>query len=82
MLQFSEVYGLIKTFRKAGCMDDFVIYTGYEKHELDMSYILALSHMENIVVKFGRYIPERPSRFDDVLGVELASDNQYVERVS
>jgi hypothetical protein len=31
----------------------------------------------NLIFKFGRFIPDRPHRFDEVLGVELASDNQF-----
>jgi hypothetical protein len=30
-----------------------------------------------LIFKFGRFIPDRPHRFDEVLGVELASDNQF-----
>ena len=33
----------------------------------------------NIIVKFGRYIPDMPARFDEVLGVKLASENQYAK---
>src|SRR5574344_2001816 len=29
MLQFKEVFDLIKWFRYKGCNDDFIIYTGY-----------------------------------------------------
>ena len=41
-----------------------------------------LMDFKNIIIKFGRYIPDRPSKFDEVLGVTLASDNQYAERIS
>ena len=37
--------------------------------------------MKNIIIKFGRFIPNRPSRYDEVLGVELASDNQFAKRI-
>ena len=42
----------------------------------------ALKKFENVIVKFGRFIPDAKHRFDDVLGVELASDNQFAERIS
>ena len=35
----------------------------------------------SIIIKFGRFIPNKPSRFDELLGVELASDNQYAMRL-
>ena len=37
---------------------------------------------ENIIIKFGRYIPNQEKHYDDVLGIELASDNQYAEVIS
>ena len=36
----------------------------------------------NIVIKYGRYIPGQTPHYDEVLGVKLASDNQYAERIS
>ena len=35
----------------------------------------------NIIIKFGRYIPNQKPHYDEVLGVNLASDNQYAERI-
>lgn len=62
------------------CYDDIVIYTGYYPEELgDELNILSL--YENIIIKYGRYIPNKPQRYDEVLGVTLASDNQYAERI-
>ena len=31
----------------------------------------------NLYVKYGRFIPDQQSVFDEVLGVNLASQNQY-----
>ena len=62
-------------------MDDIVIYTGYNKDEIE-DKIEELKKYPNIVVKFGRYIPNQQHHFDEVLGVYLASDNQYAERIS
>ena len=61
--------------------DPLIIYTGYNKDEIK-DQIDWLRFYKNIIVKFGRYIPNRPSRYDDVLGITLVSDNQYAERIS
>ena len=81
LLQIDELCDVIKEFRDNGCEDEFVIYTGYREEEV-AGAINKLSSYKNIIVKFGRYIPNRKSRFDDVLGVTLASDNQYAEKIS
>lgn len=60
--------------------DDIVIYTGYTKKELQTE-IQLLQNFNNIIIKFGRFIPNQPSHFDDILGVTLASPNQYAERI-
>lgn len=43
---------------------------------------MILKKYKNIIVKFGRYIPNQKKHFDPVLGVELASDNQHAEKLS
>lgn len=73
--QFDDVCELIGCFRKHGCNDTFVIYTGYEATEIS-NELSKLSMLGNIVMKFGRYVPNGKSRYDSVLGVILASDNQ------
>ena len=78
--QYEELSTFIKEFRKVS-NDQIIIYTGYEKVELS-NQIEELSTYPNIIIKFGRYIPNRDTRFDDVLGITLASDNQYAERIS
>lgn len=80
-LQYSEIYDLISYFRTHECNDDVVIYTGYYKEEIQRQ-IKCLQLFKNIIVKFGRYIPNQERHFDDVLGVYLASENQYAERIS
>ena len=62
-------------------LDPIIIYTGYNEDEI-ADKIDILKDYENIVVKFGRYIPDRPKRFDELLGIELASDNQYAKVIS
>lgn len=61
--------------------DDIVIYTGYNLSELEEKVEL-LSYFENIIIKFGRYIPNQQSHYDNVLGVNLASNNQYAVKIS
>ncbi len=80
MLQFNEIHGFIKYFR-AKTDDDVVIYTGYYPSEIE-DKIKMLSGFSNIIVKFGRFDPDRPKIFDDILGVELASDNQFAVKIS
>lgn len=75
--QFNELYSLIFTLRITyNCNDDVVIYTGYNPDEIK-GMLKDLSAFENIIIKFGRYVPNASSRYDDILGVTLASDNQY-----
>lgn len=61
--------------------DEIIIYTGYKKYEIE-DQLIQLKQFPNIIVKFGRYIPQQPPIYDEVLGVELASPNQYAERIS
>lgn len=60
--------------------DDIVIYTGYKEEELQERKIYEdLKTYQNIIVKFGRFIPDCEKHFDDILGVDLASPNQYAK---
>lgn len=81
MIQINEVLELIIEFRRNGVLDDVVIYTGYYPHELEVE-IQQLKKFKNIVVKFGRYLLNSTPKYDEVLGVTLASDNQYAVRIS
>lgn len=82
MEQSDEVLALIKTLREDfDCHDDVVIYTGYYPDEVT-AILDKLQKFDNIVVKFGRYIPNTKPCFDKELGVTLASDNQYAVRIS
>lgn len=75
-----ELMAFICEFRSR-CNDDIVIYTGYYEDEIQ-PYINKLKvDFKNIVVKFGRYIPDQQSHYDEVLGVNLASDNQKGVRI-
>ena len=82
MIQIEEIYCLLYELRiNQHCNDDVVIYTGYTENEIP-AVIHELSQFKNIILKFGRFLPNRPKRFDDVLGVTLASDNQYGKVIS
>ena len=81
MLQFQDIKELILCLRNNGCMDDFVIYTGYYENELEEQIKWFQKNTENVIVKFGRYIPKRESHFDELLGIYLASENQYAKKI-
>ena len=81
MLQFDEILNLVSYFRKNGCDDDFVIYTGYYADEISQKVAL-LKRFKNILIKYGRFIPESASVFDEVLGVTLNSENQHAVKIS
>ena len=77
---WEELQCFIMNFRYHS-YDDLVIYTGYREDEI-ADKIKWLELYEPIIIKFGRYIPNQQKHFDEVLGVELASDNQYGKRIS
>lgn len=81
ILQITELLNLLFVFRNNGDNHDFVIYTGYYPNEIKKELEM-LGGYDNIIVKFGRYIPNKPSCFDNVLGVTLASNNQFALRIS
>ena len=80
MLQFEEVLNFVKVFRNKND-DDIVIYTGYYPDEV-ITKIEQLKQYENIIIKFGRYIPNKSKRYDEILGIELVSDNQFAIKIS
>lgn len=80
--QFDELLRLVSKLRaEYHCNDTVVIYTGYNSTEI-VPEVDTLKKFENIIIKFGRYVPNQSKHFDEVLGVYLASDNQYAERIS
>ena len=84
------IYELVRTLRDGNVMDDIVIYTGYTEYELTLddsgrqenATYNWLKHYPNIYIKFGRFVPDQEPHYDEVLGVMLASDNQYGKKVS
>lgn len=79
MDSFYQVLNFVKKFREVSS-DDIVIYTGYTKKEIQW-YLTFFKDFDNIIIKYGRFIPDQKNHFDEVLGVNLASDNQYAERL-
>lgn len=78
---YEDMFDLIIEIRKR-TDDDIVIYTGYDSREI-YHYADKLGHIfPNIIIKYGRYIPDVEPHYDPVLGVNLASDNQYAEKIS
>ena len=78
---FREVYWFIHKLRfDYNCFDPVVIYTGYYPEEL-VDELSTLSKFDNIIVKFGRFKPGHKQHYDEVLGVNLASDNQWAEEL-
>ena len=77
--------------RQYECDDPVIIYTGYTEEELmsghwgqgapDMqkTYYESILSYKHIIIKYGRYNPNEKSHYDEVLGVNLASSNQYAK---
>ena len=78
---FDEMLDLMKEFRQV-TNDDIVIYTGYYPFELqDSIKVLKFEGFENVIIKFGRYIEGDQPHRDEILGVNLVSDNQYAKKL-
>lgn len=78
--EFEQLFNFIKCFRR-NSQDDIIIYTGFYKNEIQ-DKIEQLKEFSNIIIKYGRFVPNQQPHYDEVLGVMLASDNQYAERLS
>lgn len=76
LLQIDEVVQCIDYLREHNVKKDIIIFTGYYLEEIDHNTLERLSD-KRVILKCGRYIPNRPSVFDQVLGITLVSDNQY-----
>lgn len=80
MLQIDDLIDFIKIFR-VNHTEPIVIFTGYYESEI-LAQLEQLKLYKNIIVKFGRFIPNQEKHFDEILGVYLASDNQYAKKIS
>lgn len=77
-----ELLGFIYYIRKIRyCEDVIVIYTGYNKEEV-IKFIYQITQYKNIIIKWGRFIMNNEPHYDNILGVKLASNNQYAEVIS
>lgn len=75
----TDLFSLVDALRK-NTDKDIVIYTGYTEEEL-YRQISILKKYLNIIIKFGRFRPNQEPHFDEVLGVNLASNNQYAKKI-
>jgi hypothetical protein len=78
--QWEELKHFITLFRQKS-QDMLIIYTGYYEEEIK-GQIEWLKQYPNIIIKFGRYLINSTPHFDEVLGVTLASSNQYAKQIS
>ena len=77
-----ELLDLIESFRYY-VNDDIVIYTGYTEPEVKNMLIYGhLLQYPNIIIKYGRYLEGHVQHFDEILGVYLASNNQYARNIT
>ena len=76
-----DVANLINEFRKH-TQDEIIIYTGYYYNEINDDIEYLRQNYDNIIIKFGRFVPYQQKHFDDTLGVYLVSDNQYGVKIS
>lgn len=78
----NELYQLIHFIRvEKHCDAPIIIYTGYNQQEGFWNK-MALIPFKNIIIKWGRFIMNQEPHYDNVLGVNLASNNQYAEVIN
>ena len=77
----NQTLEFINKLRGYNCNDDIVIYTGFDHHEISSVIEFIKKYFNNVIVKFGRYIVGLPEIYDEVLGVTLASNNQYAKKI-
>ncbi len=79
---YEQMLNLVAELREHTA-DDIVIYTGYTRDECEeRGWLETLRNYPNIIIKFGRFIPNSTPRQDDVLGLILASENQFAMKIS
>lgn len=81
-----ELLGAFEKYYKTGHVHikekrpDIIIYTGYYPKEIRSKLRWMKEHKKdeqiNIIIKFGRFIPDSMPIYDELLGVNLASCNQ------
>lgn len=78
---YTQLLELLTEFR-CNNEDPIIIYTGFYKEEIEEKLEYIINFIPNVIIKFGRYIPNQKPHFDKLLGIQLASDNQYAEKIS
>lgn len=76
---WEEMYDFIYKFRQLS-NDTVVIYTGYNPSEIK-DILKYFYEFNNIIIKFGRFIPDDKERYDNVLGITLSSSNQFAQTI-
>ena len=91
---FLDVISFVDCLRRQyHCDDPVIIYTGYTEEELMRGQYGGWQMKPNkilaeewesllkygVIIKFGRFRPNQKPHYDEVLGVNLASDNQYAK---
>lgn len=79
-----DCYTVAAALQRWEINDDLVIYTGYNPHEDKIDNIIdsiASLTPGHLIIKWGRYIPNQEKHYDPVLGIYLASNNQYGELI-
>lgn len=92
---FMDVLSFVDSLRRQhDDLSPIIIYTGYTEEEVEAGAVDAgpqdlmaenwriLCSYPGIIVKFGRFRPNEESHLDKLLGVRLASPNQYARLVS
>lgn len=78
---WEDLVNLIHEFRKH-TQDFIIIYSGFYLSEINDKVEYLRQNYDNIIIKFGRFVPNQEPHYDDILGINLASPNQYSERIS
>lgn len=76
-----DLYTVAAALEDFNITDDLVIYTGYNRTEIKSKLKPLYKVPGHLIIKWGRYIPNQEPHYDPVLGVYLASDNQYGEQL-
>ena len=77
----SDLFQFVNFIRiEKQCKDPIIIYTGYNKNE-NLYVERLLRNYHNIIIKWGRYVMGDEPHYDAILGVRLASNNQYAEEI-
>lgn len=76
---FEDTLEFYKELRKESPTTTVVIYTGQYPTQLEREINSLVSIGGPLIIKFGDYREGDKPHFDELLGIELASDNQYAE---